>query len=173
MKEKLLEQMAKELKLAVWVDVVTAVVAIMVTLAFFAIAAGAAAGTVTQMPDLSKLGGMLGGMLGGNLFGAAAQAKGPDFNTAATIIMFVAIIITFILNWYAIRALQSNKAKRAKISEGIAKLLADEAVSQYNDGSILKAYETRYNLLTVIMGSVMALSIIVPLVIFINNLTKF
>ena len=164
MKEKILEQMGKELKLATRVDMVIMVVAVLITLVFFGLAAGAAAATVTQMPDLSSL--------GGGLFGGIQAQPSADFSVTSTIIMFVTLIIIFIINWYTIRVLLKNKAQRAKVNEGIANLLKDEAVDQYNDGTIYKAYETRYNLFTVIIGSVMALSIIVPLVIFINQLTK-
>jgi hypothetical protein len=84
--------------------------------------------------------------------------------------MFVALIIIVLLNWYGMMALMKNKAQRAKLSEGLAKLLKDETLDQYHDGSIFKAYETRYSLFTVIMAAVAALSIIVPLVVFVNGL---
>jgi hypothetical protein len=142
-------------------------VAILVTLVFFGLAAGSAAATVTQMPNLSGLAGGLSGILGG-----AANPKPPDFHVSSTIIMFVTLIIIFIINWYAIRTLLKNKTQRAKLNEGMMKLYKDEAMDQYNDGSIYKSYETRYSLFTVMMGSVMAISIIVPLVIFINKLTE-
>jgi hypothetical protein len=168
MKEKILEQIGKELKLAMRADLLIMVVGILVTLVFFGLAAGSAAGTVTQMPNLSGLAGGLGGILGGG----ASNLQPPDFNTSPTIIMFVTLIIILIINWYTIRTLLKNKAQRAKLNEGLMKLYKDEAVDQYNDGSIYKTYEARYSLYTVIMGSVMALSIIVPLIIFINKLTE-
>jgi hypothetical protein len=167
MKEKILEQMGKELKLATRVDLVVVVVGILVTLVFFMIAAGAAAVTVTTPLNLSGLTGGLGG-----LFGGASKPQPSDFHVASTIIMFVTLIIILIINWYAIRTLLNNKAQRVKLNDGMMKLYKDEAMDQYNDGSIYKTYETRYNLFAVIMGSVMALSIIVPLVIFINKLTE-
>jgi hypothetical protein len=167
MKEKILEQMGKELKLAMRVDLLIMVVGILVTLVFFGLAAGSAAASVTQMPNLAGLLGGAGGILGG-----AANQNPPDFNTSPAIIMFVTLIIILIINWYAIRTLLKNKAQRAKLTEGIIKLYKDEAVDQYYDGSIYKTYETRYSLYTVIMGSVMALSIIVTLIIFINKLTE-
>jgi hypothetical protein len=142
------------------------VVGILVTLVFFGLAAGSAAATVTQAPNLSGLAGGLGGMLGG-----ASNPKPPEFSVSSTIIMFVTLIIIFIINWYAIRTLLKNKAQRVKLNDGMIKLYKDEIMDQYNDGSIYKAYETRYNFLAVIMGSVMSLSIIVPLVIFIDKLT--
>jgi hypothetical protein len=167
MKEKMLEQMGKELKLAMRIDLLIMVVGILVTLVFFGLAAGSAAGTVTTPLNLSGLTGGLGG-----LFGGASNQQSPVFHVASTIIMFVTLIIIMVINWYAIRTLLKNKAERVKLNEGIKNLYKDEGMDQYNDGSIYKSYETRYNLFTVIMGSVMALSIIVPLVIFINKLTE-
>jgi len=164
MKEKILEQMGKELKLATRLDLVITVVGILVTLVFFGLAAGAAAATVTQMPNLSGL--------AGGLFGGSSNPQPPEFSVSSTIIMFVTLIIILIINWYAIRTLLKNKAQRAKLNEGLLKLYKDETVDQYNDGSIYKTYETRYSLFAVIMGSVMALSIIVPLVVFIDKLTE-
>ena len=164
MKEKILEQMGRELKLATRIDLVITVVAILVTLVFFGLAAMAAAGSVTTPFNLSGL--------GGGLFGGVSAPQNPSFSVSSTIIMFITLIIIFIINWYAIRTLLKNKAQRAKLNEGMMKLLKDETVDQYNDGTIYKSYETRYSLFTVIMGSVMALSIIVPLIIFIDKLTE-
>jgi hypothetical protein len=172
MKEKILEQIGKELKLAMRADLLIMVVGIVVTLIFFGLAAGSAAGTVTQTPNLSGLLGGLSGGLGGILGGGASNPQPPDFNISPTIIMFVTLIIILVINWYTIRTLLKNKAQRSKLNEGLMKLYKDEAVDQYNDGSIYKTYEARYSLYTVIMGSVMALSIIVPLIIFINKLTE-
>ena len=173
MKEKILEQINMELKLATRVDLVIMVVGILVTLVFFGLAAGSASAAVTTPLNLSGLAGALGGLGGlGGILGAATNPKPADFHVASTIILFVTLIIILIINWCAIRALLNNKSQRAKLNDGMMKLYKDEAVDQYNDGSIYKTYETRYNLFAVIMGSVMALSIIVPLVIFINKLTE-
>jgi hypothetical protein len=49
------------------------------------------------------------------------------------------------------------------------KLYKDEGVDQYYDGSIFKGYETRYDLYTIILGAVGAVSVIAPLVIFIDK----
>jgi amino acid transporter len=165
MKEKFLEQISKELKLATRVDMAIMIVGALVTLVFFTVAAGSAASTVNQMPNLSSLaGGLFGGLTGGQ--------PDPTFSVTSTIIMFVTLALIFVINWCGVRALLKNKAQRAKMNEGLAKLYKDEMLDQYNDGSIYKAYETRYNLFAVIMGSVAALSIIVPLVIFVDNLTN-
>ena len=160
MKDKILEQIGKELKLATHLDLVTMVVAVLVTLIFFGIAGGSAGSTAESMS-----GGLVGGILGG------ATPK-IAFQITPTIIMFVALIAIVIINCYAVRVLMKNKVQRAKLNEGLVKLFKDETVDQYNDGSIYKSYETRYSLFAVIMMSVAAVSVIVPLVVFINQMTK-
>jgi hypothetical protein len=163
MKEKMLEQIGKELKVATWVDFVTMAIVVTVTLIFFGVAAGSANGVVTSDTPAISLGGILGG-------GGSTAAPVYQFNVAPTIIMFVALVLIALLNWYGIAALEKNKKQRAKLSEGLMKLLKDETLDQYHDGSIFKTYETRYGFFTVIMASVAALGVIVPVVIFINQL---
>jgi uncharacterized membrane protein len=163
MKEKILEQIHKELKLATRIDLVTMIIAVAVTLIFFAVAGGAAKASVgSMMPDIN-----LGGMFGGS---AAPAVANNDFNVAPAIIFFVTLAVIAFINWGAINMILKNKAQRAKLNEGIIKLLKDETVDQYNDGTIYKTYEMRYRLFAMIIGSVAALSIVVPLVIFVNQL---
>jgi hypothetical protein len=59
---------------------------------------------------------------------------------------------------------------RAKLNQGLMKLYTDEGVNQYYDDSIFKGYETRYNLFAIILISVGAVSVIAPLVVFIDKL---
>ncbi len=162
MKEKMLEQLNKELKLGTAADLVTVIGAVIVTLILFAIAAVAAQAS-GGMPSLD---------LGGGMFGGGGLISHNELQVTPTIILFVTLIVIAVINWYAIRMLVKNKAQRAKVNEGLAKLLKDETLDQYHDGAIFKTYETRYSLYAVITGSVAAMSIIVPLVIFIDRMTK-
>jgi len=166
MKEKVLEVIGRELKLATRIDLVTMVIAVIVTLIFFGVAGGSAKATVGSMAPNINLGGLFGGG------GALPAAVNNDFNVTPTIIMAVALAAIFVINWFAVRLLMKNKMQRAKLNDGLVKLFKDEAVDQYNDGSIYKSYEIRYNLFAVIMSSVAAVSLIVPLVIFVDQLTK-
>ena len=163
MKEKILEQISKELKLATWVDLLTLVIGVGITLIFFGVAAGAAGSTGESVSG--GLGGGLGGILGAPTVKAA-------FRVVPTIIMFVALALIFIINWFGVKMLMKNRAQRAKLNEGMMKLFKDEAMDQYHDGSILKTYEARYAFFTWIMGAVAAVSIIIPLVIFIDQMIK-
>jgi hypothetical protein len=159
MKEAILKQMSKELKLATRIDLVTVIVAVAVTLTLFPVAAIFAASTV---------GSITGSITGG----ISGLGRTSTFNATPTIIMFVCLLTILAINWCAARMLMSNKKQRAKVNEAMTKLYKDEGVDQYYDGSIFKSYETRYNLFAVIVAAVGALSIIVPLIIFIDQLTK-
>jgi hypothetical protein len=129
-----------------------------VTLALFPVAAIFAAASV--------------GSITGSLSGGLAGLRSATFNTTPAIIMFVCILTILAIDWFAVRTLMNNKKQRAKLNEGLMKLYKDEGVDQYYDGSIFKSYETRYNLFAVIVAAVGVLSILVPLIIFIDQLTK-
>jgi amino acid transporter len=158
MKEKIFEQLERELKLASWTDLVIVVVGVLVTLTFFVMAVITAEATVG--PILPEISGIIG------------QVINVNFNIVPTIIMFVSLVVIFVINWYGVRLLLKNKAHRTKLNEGLVKLYKDEGMEQYSDGSIFRTYEMRYSLFAIIMGSVAALSIIVPLVVFIDKLTN-
>jgi hypothetical protein len=162
MKEKILEQTIKELKVAAWIDMLIMVVGVVVTLHLFALAAVTAGMSVGSISDAIPTGGILG----------ALTHNSPSFNVVPTIIMVVALAVIVIINWYGVRMLMKNKKQRALATEGLAKLYKDEALDQYSDGSIYKSYENRYNLFGLILGSLGALSVVVTLIIFINQLTN-
>lgn len=164
MKDKILEQSAKELKIAAWIDLLIMVVGVVVTLHLFALAAIAAGMSVGSIAD-SLSGGLSGGMFGG-------LVKSNSFNTVPTIIMAVTLAVIIIIDWYGVRMLLKNKKQRALANEGLARLYKDEAVEQYSDGLVLKSYENRYNLFALVLGSLGAMSVVVTLIIFINQLTK-
>jgi hypothetical protein len=152
MKERIHEQISYELKQAVRMDTITVIIALTVTLILFAAAAIFAAQTT------------------GSIVGSMTGFKATTVNTAYTIIMWVIILGIVAINWYAVRTLLKHKKQRSKLNEGLVKLYKDEAMDQYYDGSIFKGYETRYDLYAVMLGVVGAISIITPLVIFIDKL---
>jgi energy-coupling factor transporter transmembrane protein EcfT len=154
MQERIHEQISHELKQATRLDTKIAVIAIVVTLILFTIAMIFAESTT----------GSITGILGG--------IKSRVFNVAPTIIMFVCILAIGAINWYSVCTLLNNKKQRAKLNKGLTKLYKDEGVDKYYDGSIFKGYETRYNLFAIILATVGAVSIIAPLVIFIDKLIE-
>jgi hypothetical protein len=162
MKEKIMEHATKELKAAAWIDLLIMVVGVVVTLHLFAMAAITAGMSVGSISDVMPSGGILGALTRGS----------PSFNVVPTIIMVVALAVIVIINWYGVKMLMKNKKQRIQANEGLAKLLKDEGLDQYSDGSVYKSYENRYNLFGLILGSLGAMSVVVTLIIFINQLTN-
>ena len=152
MKERIHEQISYELKQAMRMDTITVIIALTVTLILFAAAAVTASSTT------------------GSIVGSMTGFKATSVNTANTIIMWVIILAIAAINWYAVRTLLKHKKQRGKLNEGLMKLYKDEAMDQYYDGSIFKGYEVRYDLYVVMLGAVGAVSVITPLVIFIDKL---
>ncbi|MBN1161567.1 MAG: hypothetical protein JXA17_06455 [Dehalococcoidales bacterium] len=152
MKERIHEQITYELKQAVRMDTITVIIGLTVTLILFAAAAIFAAQTT---------GSIVGGLTG---------FKATSVNAANTVIMWVIIVAIVAINWYAVRTLLNNRKQRSQLNEGLMKLYKDEAMDQYYDGSIFKGYETRYNLFAVMLAAVGAVSVITPLVIFIDKM---
>ncbi len=153
MKERIHEQISNELKQANKSDLVSVVITVIVTFILFGIAVGTAFSSV------------------GTVF-ISMSGRTPEVSALATIIMWVSIAAIVAINWFFVRALLQNKARRAKLNEGLMKLYKDEGLDQYYDGSIFKSYETRYNTYAVIVGTVGALSVIVPIAVFINQLVN-
>jgi hypothetical protein len=162
MKEKIIEHITKELKTAAWIDMLIMVVGVVVTLHLFALAAITAGMSVGSISDAIPSGGILGALTHNN----------PPFNVVPFIIMVVALAVIGIINWYGVRMLLKNKKQRMLANEGLAKLYKDEALDQYVDGSVFKSYENRYNLFALIFGSLGAMSVVITLIIFINQLTN-
>ncbi len=152
MKERIHEQISHELKQAMRMDTITVIIGLTVTLILFAAAAVFAAQTT------------------GSIVGSMTGFKATGVNTANTIIMWVIILAIVAINLYAVRTLLKHKRQRGKLNEGLMKLYKDEAMDQYYDGSIFKGYEARYDLYVVMLGAVGAVSVITPLVIFIDKL---
>jgi hypothetical protein len=159
MKERIHEQISQELKQATRLDMKIVITDIVVTLILFFMAMAFAESTVGSITS-SLTGGLTG-------FKTAASLSAMPI-----VVMFVIIFVIAVINFFAVRTILHNRAQRARLNEGLMKLYKDEGVDQYYDGSIFKSYETRYRLFAVILGSLGIMSVIVPLVIFIDQLTK-
>ena len=154
MQEPIHEQISHELKSATRLDTKITIICIVVTLILFTMAVCFAMSST------------------GSVSSILSMAKSRVFNTAPAIIMFVIILAICAINWFSITTLLNNKKQRAKLNKGLVKFYKDQGVAQYYDGSIFKSYETRYNLFVVMLISVGAVSVITPLVLFINQLVE-
>jgi hypothetical protein len=149
------QQVSNEFQQANRLDTKISVIAIVVTLIFF---------TIAMVFAMSSTGSVAAGLFG--------LSKTVVFNVANTIIMFISVLAAVAVTVFSVRTLLQNKKQRAKLNRGLVKLYKDEGVSQYYDGSIFKGYETRYNLFAIILISVGGVSVIAPLVIFIDRLVN-
>lgn len=153
MKERIHEQISNELKQATKADLVTIIVTLLVTFPL----AGVAVGTAFSSVSTSFM---------------SISGRTPEVSAISVVVFWFCIIAIVVINLYAVLALMQNKARRAKLNEGLMELYKDEGMDKYYDGSIFKSYETRYNTYAVIVGAVGALSVIVPLAVFINQLVN-
>ncbi len=149
------QQVNQELMQANRLDTKIVIISIVVSLILFGLALSFSLGTTDTISGLFGMG----------------HGK-VVVNTAPTIIMFVCILAIVAINWFAVQTLLRNKKQRATFNLGLTKLFKDEGLTQYYDGSVFQSYETRYNLFAVILISVGAVSVITPLVIFINQLVE-
>jgi hypothetical protein len=154
MKEQIHEQISYELKQATRLDTAIAIIAIVVSIILFTIS------MVFAQASTDTISGLLG------------ISKSTTVSTSSIIVMFISIAATAAIIWYSVRTLLKNKKQRAELNQGLAKLYKDTGVAKYYDGSIFKGYETRYNLFAVILIAVGAVSVIAPLVIFIDKMIQ-
>jgi hypothetical protein len=79
-------------------------------------------------------------------------------------ILGLLIIATLLINSFALRALLGGRDTRRKLLSGLVAMYEDNGVDKYYDPSVLDVYATRYKLFISILGSLAAISIIVPLI---------
>jgi len=91
-----------------------------------------------------------------------AQDAAEDGATTAVLGLFMAL--TAVVNVVAVFGLLKGKETRAKLIRGLLKLYADQQVDGYYDPALLKNYGARYNLFIVVVLSMGAVAIVVPLI---------
>ena len=154
MKEKIHEQISHELKAATRLDIIITITAIIVSLILFSVSMIFAQGTTDS------------------IYGLLGLTQKTTVITASVIVMFVSVVANIAVVFCAVRALLKNKKLRAELNEGLVKLYKDSKVDKYYDGSIFKGYETRYNLFASMLIAVGAVSVIAPLVSFIDKMVS-
>lgn len=94
-----------------------------------------------------------------------ASAAGNGNNSAQNdFILGLLVLGTILINTFAIRALQAGKRTRSHLINGLQKMYRDNQVDQYYDETLLKSYQARYSLFSLILGVIGALAIVVPLI---------
>jgi len=82
-----------------------------------------------------------------------------------TIVMFIFVSLTIVVNLIAILGLLKGKGTRATLLNGLLKMYKDQGVEGYYDSSLLSNYNVRYNLFILAVIFTGLISIAVPFVI--------
>jgi hypothetical protein len=154
MKERIQEQLGHELKQASRTDTTITVIAIVVTFILFGMAYGFASAAV----------GFNFSFLGDN-----ATSK---LSVSATATLFVSLIAIAVINLYTILALRNNAKRKVRLAESLAKLYQEEGMPPYSPDDISMGYRARGNVFVAILSTLAAMGIIIPLIVFVNQIVE-
>jgi hypothetical protein len=96
-------------------------------------------------------------------WGVASEPGDGGYPPENDWILGLLITATLFINSFAVRALLGGRDTRLKLLSGLVAMYKDNGVDEYYDPSLLDVYATRYKLFIAILGSLAAISIIVPL----------
>ncbi len=152
MKERVHEQLSNELRQASRSDTTISIIAIVVTFILFGIAMGFTGNAVNYTYMLNS---------------STAKVSVP-----ATAAVFVSLIVLVVIDVYSIIALNNSKKRKARIVENLARQYQEEGAAQYPVDDIIKGYQARGNLFTAILAALMAMGVILPVIMFINQIVE-
>ena len=154
MKDRVNEQLSNELRQASRSDTTVTIIAIVVTFILFGIAMGFAGSAVDYT------------------YNFAQDNPVMKLSVPATAAVFVSLIVMVVIDLYTIIALNNSKKRKAKIAENLAKLYQEEGAVQYPVDDIVKGYQARGNLFTAILAALMSMGVILPVIMFINQIVE-
>jgi len=82
-----------------------------------------------------------------------------------TIVMFTFVALVIVVNFVAEVGLIRGRQMRAKLLNGLLKMYKDQGVEGYYDPSLLRNYNTRYNLFMLVVLFTGLVAIIIPFII--------
>jgi len=94
---------------------------------------------------------------------AMAEASRDEVNLF--IVMFIFISLVIVVNIIVIFGLLKGKQTRSKLINGLLKMYKDQNVEGYYDSSLLRNYNTRYNLFILVVVFTGAIAIAIPFVV--------
>ena len=94
---------------------------------------------------------------------AMAEASRDEVNLF--IVMFIFISLVIVVNIVVIFGLLKGKQTRSKLINGLLKMYKDQSVEGYYDSSLLRNYNTRYNLFILTVMFTGAIAIAIPFVV--------
>jgi len=95
----------------------------------------------------------------------SAMAESSREDATLTIVMFIFVSLTIVVNLVAILGLSKGKQTRVKLLTGLLTMYKDQGVQGYYDPSLLSNYDTRYNLFILAVVFTGLISIVVPFVV--------
>jgi hypothetical protein len=95
----------------------------------------------------------------------SAMAERSREDATLTIVMFIFVSLTIVVNLVAILGLLKGKQTRFKLLTGLLTMYKDQGVQGYYDPSLLSNYDTRYNLFILAVVFTGLISIVVPFVV--------
>jgi hypothetical protein len=154
-KERIYEQINNELRQVSRMDTTVTVIAIVVTFILMAISYSFASSSVGYSYTIQGF-----------------DASTISLKAYAVAALFVCLIAILVINLYSIFAIRNNMTKRAKLAENLARLYQEEGTTAYSAVDMSAVYKTRGNVFTVIIATIGSISIIIPLIIFINRIVE-
>jgi len=88
-----------------------------------------------------------------------------DGSVTTTIVMFLFVGLLVVVNLVVIFGLLKGKQTRAKLVNGLLKMYKDQGVEGYYDASLLRNYNTRYNLFILVVVFIGVIAVAVPFVV--------
>ncbi len=93
----------------------------------------------------------------------AGTSRGQQRGESLDWILGLLVLITFLINFLAVRALAAGKRTRLTLLKGVMEMYRDQGVERYYDVGLLENYAVRYRLFTWVIVSLALVSIGVPL----------
>jgi hypothetical protein len=147
MKDRIHEQMASDMKQGVRTDTIVVIVTIFINLLFLGINSGVAA-TIRE-----------------NGYIGPGSERITSINVAAIAILLILMALVIVINFVVLRVLSRGKERRAKLMAGLMKMYKEEGMEKYYDPSLEQGYDARYNLLSIVVVSIGAAAILVPILV--------
>jgi hypothetical protein len=154
MKEKIYEQIDNELRRASRTDIIITVIAIVLTLILFGVSYAFASSAVDYRYD------------------SAFSAGIRELSVWATATFFISLVALIVIDLFSILALRNNIKRKNILAEKIATLYQEEGATAFSPEDITAGNRARGNLFIVIISALAGLGVIVPLIVFINNIVK-
>ena len=94
----------------------------------------------------------------------SAVATGREQDATTWIVFFTFMAMLIVVNFVAEIGLFKGRQTRAKLLDGLVKMYKDQGVEGYYDASLMKDYNTRYNLFILVVIFTGLIAMIVPLI---------